>query len=78
MRSFAIVIRRAYFEAKKRRKYAKNVVVSRSGIVFPIKRNSRGEHPAALKLPPPALKLPPSCPYFHFNIKNSHILIFTV
>ena len=31
MRSFAIVIRRAYFEAKKRRKYAKNVVVSRSG-----------------------------------------------
>ena len=32
MRSFAIVIRRAYFEAKKRRKYAKNVVVSRSGL----------------------------------------------
>ena len=31
MRSFAIVIRRAYFEAKKRRKYAKNVVVNRSG-----------------------------------------------
>ena len=30
MRSFAKVIRRAYFEAKKRRKYAKNVVVSRS------------------------------------------------
>ena len=30
MRSFAIVIRRAYFEAKKRRKYAKNVVVNRS------------------------------------------------
>ena len=28
MRSFAIVIRRAYFEAKKRRKYAKNVVVN--------------------------------------------------
>ena len=28
-------------------------------IVFPIKRNSRGEHPAALKLPPAALKLPP-------------------
>ena len=32
MRSFAIVIRRAYFEAKKRRNYAKNVVVNRSGI----------------------------------------------
>ena len=31
MRSFAIVIRRAYFEAKKRRNYAKNVVVNRSG-----------------------------------------------
>ena len=31
MRSFAIVIRRAYFEAKNRRKYAKNVVVNRSG-----------------------------------------------
>ena len=30
MRSFAIVIRRAYIEAKKRRKYAKNVVVNRS------------------------------------------------
>ena len=30
MRSFAIVIRRAYFEAKKRMKYAKNVVVNRS------------------------------------------------
>ena len=30
MRSFAIVIRRAYFEAKKRRNYAKNVVVNRS------------------------------------------------
>ena len=30
MRSFAIVIRRAYFEAKKRRKYTKNVVVNRS------------------------------------------------
>ena len=28
MRSFAIVIRRVYFEAKKRRKYAKNVVVN--------------------------------------------------
>ena len=28
MRSFAMVIRRAYFEAKKRRKYAKNVVVN--------------------------------------------------
>ena len=28
MRSFAIVIRRAYFEAKKRSKYAKNVVVT--------------------------------------------------
>ena len=27
-------------------------------VVFPIKRNSRGEHPAALKLPPPVLKLP--------------------
>ena len=32
MRSFAIVIRRAYFEAKKRRKYAKNVVVNRSNV----------------------------------------------
>ena len=31
MRSFAIVICRAYFEAKKRRNYAKNVVVNRSG-----------------------------------------------
>ena len=30
MRSFAIVIRRAYFEAKKRRKYVKNVVVNKS------------------------------------------------
>ena len=30
MRSFAIVIRRAYFEAKKRRNYAKTVVVNRS------------------------------------------------
>ena len=30
MHSFAIVIRRVYFEAKKRRKYAKNVVVNRS------------------------------------------------
>ena len=30
MRRFAIVIRRAYFEAKKLRKYAKNVVVNRS------------------------------------------------
>ena len=30
MRSFAIVIRRAYFEAKKRRIYAENVVVNRS------------------------------------------------
>ena len=30
MRSFAIVTRRAYFQAKKRRKYAKNVVVNRS------------------------------------------------
>ena len=30
MRSFAIVIRRAYFEAKMRREYAKNVVVNRS------------------------------------------------
>ena len=28
-------------------------------IVFPTKRNSRGEHPAALKFPPAALKLPP-------------------
>ena len=28
-------------------------------LVFPIKRNSRGEHPAALKFPPPALNLPP-------------------
>ena len=36
MRSFAIVIRRAYFEAKKCRKYAKNVVVNRSvtGIIL--------------------------------------------
>ena len=32
MRSFEIVIRRAYFEAKKRRNYAKNVVVNRSDI----------------------------------------------
>ena len=31
MRSFAIVIRRVYFEVKKHRKYAKNVVVNRSG-----------------------------------------------
>ena len=31
VRSFAIVIGRAYFEAKKRRKYTKNVVVIRSG-----------------------------------------------
>ena len=30
MRSFAKVIRRAYFEAEKRRNYAKNVVVNRS------------------------------------------------
>ena len=33
MRSFAIVIRRVYFEAKNRRKYAKNVVVNKSAIV---------------------------------------------
>ena len=33
MRSFAIVIRRAYFEAKKRRKYAKNVVVNSSELI---------------------------------------------
>ena len=32
MRSLAIVIRRAYFEAKKRRKYAKNVVVNMSDV----------------------------------------------
>ena len=30
MHSFVIVICRAYFEAKKRRKYAKNVLVNRS------------------------------------------------
>ena len=36
MRSFAIVIRRAYFEAKKRRNYAKNVVVNRSDSVTDI------------------------------------------
>ena len=30
MRSFAIVIRRAYFEAKKHRNYARNVVVNSS------------------------------------------------
>ena len=30
MRSSAIVIRRAYFEAEKRRNYTKNVVVNRS------------------------------------------------
>ena len=30
MSSFAIVFRRAYFEAKKRRKYAKNLAVNRS------------------------------------------------
>ena len=35
MRSFAIVIRRAYFEAKKRRKYAKSVVVNRSAMDTP-------------------------------------------
>ena len=34
MRSFAIVICRAYFEAKKRRKYAKNVVVNISAIFW--------------------------------------------
>ena len=34
MRSFAIVIRRAYFEAKKRRKYAKNVVVNMSVLLL--------------------------------------------
>ena len=34
-------------------------------IVFPIKRNSRGEHPAALKFPPPALNLP-LLPLFSF------------
>ena len=33
-------------------------------LVFPIKRNSRGEHPAVLKLPPPALKLPPPAHIF--------------
>ena len=33
MRSFAIVIRRAYFEAKKLRKYAKNVVVNMSVVI---------------------------------------------
>ena len=39
MRSFAIVIRRAYFEAKKRRKYAKNVVVIKSGLLTGMHRN---------------------------------------
>ena len=34
MSSFAIVIRRAYFEAKKRRKYAKNIVVNMSELVL--------------------------------------------
>ena len=39
MHSFAIVIRRAYFGAEKRRKYAKNVVVNRSGALWVKKRN---------------------------------------
>ena len=42
-------------------------------VVFPIKRNSRGEHPTALKLPLLPLSSP-SCPYFHFEIKK--IVIF--
>ena len=40
MRSFAMVIRRAYFKAKKRRKYAKNVVVNRSASGLQILVNS--------------------------------------
>ena len=48
-------------------------------IVFPIKRNSRGGGaPCCPKAPPCCPKAPPCCPYFHFNIKNNHILIFTV
>ena len=39
MRSFTIVIHRAYFEAKKRRKYAKNVVVNSSATVFSKRTN---------------------------------------
>ena len=34
MRSFAIVIRRAYFEAKKRRNYAKNVEGSSKQVCY--------------------------------------------
>ena len=40
MSSFAIAIRRAYFEAQKHRKCAKNVVVNRSASGFPTKRDS--------------------------------------
>ena len=39
-------------------------------IVFPIKRNRRGEHPAALKLP--------LLPLFSFQFTNNHVSIFTV
>ena len=42
MRSFAIVIRRAYFEAKKRRKYAKNVVVNMSSPLFLLNSDLNG------------------------------------
>ena len=34
VRSFAIVIRRLYFEAKNRRKYAKNVVVNSRAVTI--------------------------------------------
>ena len=41
MRSFAIVIRREHFEAKKRRKYAKNVEVNRSVFAKVISRQQK-------------------------------------
>ena len=51
-----------------------------SCLVFPIKRNSRGEHPAALKLPLLPLSFP-FCPYFHFDIKKiviSYFLLYKI
>ena len=50
VRSFAIVIRRAYFEAKKRRKYAKNVVVDRSAFTYPLRSKGKDGHSASAKL----------------------------
>ena len=48
VRSFAIVIRRVYFEAKKCRKYAKNVVVNMSVLVISVNFQIMGKCPCKL------------------------------